>query len=126
MLLKHHMKRMLTPAEVAEREGVTKQAVTRWCRAGEIFPIEKVSGRWVISAGYICCRVVPRKEGDPPRPTMFINPFGRPKGSKNKKPYPKGVKRPRKKKLEEEDEKILQTQTAPDLRANNDCDAEQS
>ncbi len=38
----------LTPAEFAEREGVTEQAVTAWCRRGEVEAFRDARGHWRI------------------------------------------------------------------------------
>lgn len=81
----------LTTREVAALEGVTLLNVSHWCRTGMIYPAQIVGGRWRISPDYI---VIPGARGK-------VYPGakrgkGRPLGAKNKRPYPTGVKRPRK------------------------------
>jgi hypothetical protein len=87
----------LTCAQVAEREGLTRQSVARLCRLDAIFPVMKHGSQWLIDRGYVISGTV----GAPGRPTLAVKAKhkrgrGRPKGVKNSKPYPKGVKRPRK------------------------------
>lgn len=89
----------LSTAQVAEREGVTVQTVTHWCRLGVIFPISKHGNVWLIDnsgLGYVVARSTDK--GGRPRltPLRVKGKPGRPPGSKNRRPYPKGVKRPRK------------------------------
>ena len=81
----------LTTREVAALEGVSELHVSHWCREDWIFPAVSVSGRWRIGCDYIVSPGARGKvyEGVPPGP-------GRPLGAKNKRPYQKGVKRPRK------------------------------
>ena len=38
----------MSPAEYAIREGVTEQAVTGWCRRGELEAFRDARGRWRI------------------------------------------------------------------------------
>lgn len=38
----------MSPAEYAMREGVTEQAVTGWCRRGELEAFRDARGRWRI------------------------------------------------------------------------------
>lgn len=88
----------LTCAQVAEREGLSRQSVARLCRMDAIFPVMKHGATWLIDRGYVISASAglagrPR-DGDPKRKHARR---GRPKGVKNSKPYPKGVKRPRKK-----------------------------
>lgn len=67
--------------EMAARWGVTTVQVAYWCRAGLVVGCQRLNRQWVML------------------PTAFLitpPPLGRPPGAKNKKPYPKGVKRPRK------------------------------
>ena len=90
---------MLSTSDVARREGVRTALVTAWCRNGGIWPAQKVGSHWLISHAYVTTRNT--KIGRPrTRPEKVPSglPPGRPKGSKNKRPYPKGVKRPRKNK----------------------------
>lgn len=77
VLLRH----MLTVQQVADQMGVSYGAVSFWCRNGMIFPMTKIGRTYLIEPGF-----------------RFISGGrrGRPIGSKNKKPYPVGVKRPRK------------------------------
>jgi hypothetical protein len=80
----------LTTREVAALEGVKTTEVTAWCRRGELFPAQLVCKSWRISPDYI---LIPgAKIGPPPGERGK----GRPRGSRNKNPYPVGVKRPRK------------------------------
>lgn len=72
-----------TAAQVAQQLGLSKWTVCKLCRAGTIWPAYLHAGSWHIPRGYVYM-ADDRKPG------------GRPPGSKNKKPYPKGVKRPRK------------------------------
>lgn len=86
----------LTCAQVAEREGLSRQSIARLCRMDAIFPIMKHGKTWLIDRGY----VISATAGTPGRPTLSTKirrGRGRPKGVKNSRPYPKGVKRPRKK-----------------------------
>ena len=88
----------LTCAQVAEREGLSRQSVARLCRMNAIFPVMKHGNAWLIDRGY----VVSATAGTAGRPTLAVKVKstrgrGRPKGVKNSRPYPKGVKRPRKK-----------------------------
>lgn len=88
----------LTCAQVAEREGLSRQSIARLCRMDAIFPVMKHGRTWLIDRGY----VISATAGTPGRPglTLKVNGQrgrGRPKGVKNSRPYPKGVKRPRKK-----------------------------
>lgn len=91
---------LLSTHDVAAREGVSAVQVATWCRQGQIFPAQSMLGRWLISRGYI---LVPRAMGRPVEKKINrkkkVERRGRPLGSKNKKPYPVGVKRPRKIKL---------------------------
>ena len=87
----------LTCAQVAEREGLTRQSIARLCRMEAIFPVMKHGHTWLIDRGY----VIAATAGTSGRPTLAVTTKnrrgrGRPKGVKNRKPYPKGVKRPRK------------------------------
>lgn len=77
----------LTTVEVAALEGVTIFHVSHWCRADLIFPAQFVSGRWRIDPGYI---LAPEARG------KVFRDKGRPPGSRNKRRYPRGVRRPRK------------------------------
>lgn len=87
---------LLSTADVAAREGVSAVQVATWCRQGQIFPVQSMHGRWLIPRAYI---LVPRPLGRPPEKKINRKKKatlrGRPPGSKNKKPYPVGVKRPR-------------------------------
>jgi len=89
----------LTIREVAILEGLPERRIRDLCRANKIYPVQVIGGRWRIGAGYLfllgtgSMKETRRKRGRPP-------------GSKNKQPYPKGVKRPRLKK-KEENENVL-------------------
>lgn len=86
----------LTCAEVAQREGLSREAVARLCRLQRIFPVRKVSDIWLIDPFYQIAATAGR-HGRPrtEKPHTEKGWRGRPEGSKNKKSYPKGVKRPR-------------------------------
>lgn len=72
----------LSAQNVADREGCGVGRVRRLLRQGRIIPAVNVAGNWAIVDPYI-----------------IINPAqGRPPGAKNKQPYPKGTKRPNRKK----------------------------
>lgn len=91
---------LLSTRDVAERHGVTCGAVARWCRIGAIWPVIRLTGGWAIEPIYY----LDLPDGRPGRPRIHPPKVpsgrgpGRPKGSKNRKPYPKGVKRVHKKK----------------------------
>lgn len=89
---------MLSTLDVAQREGVTTAKVALWCRTGAIWPVLRLAGGWAIDPMYVAAQLK-RKPGRPlsavPKKPS-IRGRGRPKGVKNSKPYPKGVKRPRK------------------------------
>lgn len=74
----------LRTRDVARREKVSVAYVTNWCREDLIWPIKRVGARWLISPAYV---VSPSVIG------LAQRNVGRPPGAKNKRPYPKGVKR---------------------------------
>lgn len=86
----------LTCAEVAKRHNTSRQQIARMCRDGGIFPVLHDGTKWLISDSYVIVVTIGGKGG---RPTIEKPPKrttrGRPPGSKNKRPYPTGVKRPR-------------------------------
>ena len=84
----------LTCHEVAKRHGTSRQQIARMCREGSIFPVLHDGARWLISNTYVIANTV-GKHGRPTVDKLPKRPRGRPPGAKNKKPYPKGVKRPR-------------------------------
>jgi hypothetical protein len=93
----------LTPKQLAGLLGVTPQCITAWCRAGYMHgDAHLVNGRWVIRWSELLRTSLP-VIGNRVRPDGQIvtyvgkRPRGRPPGSRNRRPYPKGVKRPRKK-----------------------------
>lgn len=89
---------LLTPRQVAEREQLSVRQVQTMCRQGNVMYAKKISCRWMISEGYMF--TVTPKTGKTKGIPMIVperRKRGRPKGSPNRKPYPKGVKRPRKK-----------------------------
>lgn len=92
---------LLSTREVAERLKVDVNTVTQWCRLGAIWPAMRLAGGWAIDPCYIVMPLKPHVAG-PGRPRIHpVQPpsgrgRGRPPGAKNLKPYPKGVKRPRK------------------------------
>jgi len=87
----------LTCAQVAEREGLTRQSIARLCRMDAIFPVMKHGQTWLIDRGYVLSATA-GMAGRPGLGSLKVKHSrrGRPKGVKNSKPYPKGVKRPRK------------------------------
>lgn len=90
----------LTATQVALREGLSRQGVARLCRVGGIFPVMKDDrDHWLIHVTYAItitagCGGRPAKY--PPPPPKHPR-RGRPLGVKNSRPYPRGVKRPRRK-----------------------------
>ncbi len=76
-----HLRHLMTTDDVAAKMGVGRAAVAYWCRKGLIFPIVKIGTTWLIEPGFCLMKTATRS--------------GRKKGSRNKKPYPIGVKRPR-------------------------------
>ncbi len=92
---------LMTPKQIAELLGITQQTVTGWCRSGQLEDAEYVNGRWVIRWSYLIMSSLLEVKsklsttGDVV-PVVGRRRPGRPLGSKNKRPYPKGVKRPRK------------------------------
>jgi excisionase family DNA binding protein len=74
--------RLINTSEAAEILGVTPQTITSLCRSGMIDTAFFVGGRWLIYWSDFLGANIPK--------------IGRPAGSRNRKPYPKGVKRPRK------------------------------
>ncbi len=88
----------LTPEEVAQLEKCTPTTIRRWCREDFIWPCRMERGRWLIGGAYaVSLDTLRVRLANKPPKVKHAAP-GRPKGSKNKNPYPKGVKRPRKKK----------------------------
>lgn len=88
----------MTPKQLADRLEITPQCVTMWCRAGYLGNDARlVEGRWMIlDTPFLALPARPRgKDGKLPPPRTHKR--GRPPGAPNKKPYPKGVKKPRKK-----------------------------
>ena len=90
---------MLSTREVAEREGVSISQVRSWCRKGAIWPVMRLGATWLIEPLYVAAP--PNLQPGRPRSALPKVPSergrGRPKGVKNSRPYPKGVKRPRRK-----------------------------
>ena len=90
---------LLSTREVAEREGVAVAKVTYWCRTGQLWPVVRLSASWGIDPLYMASPQL----GQPGRPRSArpkkpaTRGRGRPPGVKNSRPYPLGVKRPRKK-----------------------------
>ena len=74
--------RLINTSEAAEILGVTPQTITSLCRSGMIDTAFFAGGRWLIYWSDFLGANMPK--------------IGRPPGSRNRKPYPKGVKRPRK------------------------------
>lgn len=75
------LRHLLTTNEVSEKLGVSRHTVAHWCREGFIFPAISYHGYWLIEPGF---------------QLVAVKPIGRPPGARNRKPYPRGVKRPRK------------------------------
>jgi len=87
-----------TIAEVSEMLGLPRYLVRLLCRQGRISPASRVANIWMIDPGFTILvppGYVAPKQGEERSP-------GRPKGAKNRNPYPKGVKRPLKKPPEED------------------------
>lgn len=93
---------LLSPKQLAKQLGISPQAITAWCRAGWLDGYaEKIGHAWVIRMDPLTLAGVPefayrycglarpgaQPGGAPP------SRRGRPRGSRNKNPYPKGVKR---------------------------------
>lgn len=92
---------LLSPTGLARILGVSRQTITRWCKAGYMLgDAQQINSRWVIhwtdllNTGLIATGRIPVPGG------VNLPRMGRPRGAGNRKPYPKGVKRPRKPKLE--------------------------
>lgn len=87
------MPQYLTPKELAEQQDVSPQTVTGWCRAGLLDGhAEKKGGQWVITMSPFLLASLPvvyttRPDGKRTG-VQIVKRFGRPKGSKNKLPYP--------------------------------------
>jgi hypothetical protein len=92
----------ISTREVAQRTGLGLRLVQYLCQHGYITPTRKVGGTWMIQEGY--WMAVKVSDGKIERKSRITDIFavkrgrGRPKGSKNKRKYPRGVKRPRKQK----------------------------
>lgn len=80
--------------------GVSRQSIARLCRLDAIFPTMKHGQTWLIAPGYVIVPTV-GQAGRPANwpPKIKHTRRGRPPGVKNSRPYPKGVKRPRKKSI---------------------------
>lgn len=89
---------LLTTRQVATREGLSVRQVQTLCNQGNVMYARKIAGIWMIAEGYFFA-ITPKVGKTKGMPIIVAErrPRGRPKGSSNKKPYPKGVKRPRKK-----------------------------
>jgi len=73
---------LITALQLAKIRGVTQQTITNWCRAGFLDnDAEYINGRWIIHWSDFLGASLP------------VSNIGRPAGSRNKKPYPKGVRR---------------------------------
>jgi hypothetical protein len=86
----------LSTRDVSKREGVAVQTVSHWCRLGVIWPIHKHGSVWLIADPYTLARSTDKGGRQRLTPLRVKGKPGRPPGSKNRRPYPKGVKRPRK------------------------------
>lgn len=87
---------LLTTRQVAQRENLSVRQIQTMCLQGNVMYVRKIAGRWMISEGYYFAETP--KTGKTKGIPMIVaerRRRGRPKGSPNKKPYPKGVKRPR-------------------------------
>lgn len=88
------MPQYLTPKQLADQQGLTPQTITGWCRAGLLDGhAELVGGRWVITMSPLLLASLPivyttRPDGKRNGVKVGKIKMGRPKGSKNKKPYP--------------------------------------
>lgn len=88
---------LMTTRQVAEKEGLTMRHVQLLCVQGHIIPARKIGHAWMIGRGYFFA--VTLRSGKTKGTPLIVaerRGRGRPKGSRNKKAYPKGVKRPRK------------------------------
>lgn len=85
--------RILTAKDLAAEYGVTPQTVTAWCRAGLVDGASFAGGQWVIPWSPFLMSSLPRVRRKLPNGQLAEPEIkrgrGRPKGSKNKKPYPK-------------------------------------
>lgn len=94
--------KIMTVRELAEIYGVTSQTILRWCRIGlfDDCAEQLENGMWIIKWSPLVTALMPISTTRRPDGTLHYElprpKNGRPKGSKGKKPYPKGVKRPRK------------------------------
>lgn len=89
--------RILTPTDLATEYGVTPQTVTAWCRNGLVDGAQFIGGQWAIPWSPLLMASLPRVRSKKPDGTLSEpapkRGRGRPKGSKNKKPYPKRRKK---------------------------------
>lgn len=88
---------LMTTRQVAEKEGLTMRHVQLLCTQGHIIPARKIGHTWMIGKGYFFA-ITPKHGRTKGLPLIVAERRGRgrPKGSRNKKAYPRGVKRPRK------------------------------
>lgn len=93
-----HRPTMLDTVAMGKRYNVSRQTISRLCRAGLIFPAQQIGGRWMVPLLHTIdmpsIELARTAQGGRLMPTP--GRLGRPPGAKNLKPYPKGVKRPRK------------------------------
>lgn len=80
-----------TVREVADQLGLRVAVVRRLCQMGFIYPSSKIGNLWTIDKTFTI--LVPPGYHVP----QLNLERGRPPGAKNVKPYPAGVKRPRRK-----------------------------
>lgn len=86
----------VTPSQIAKDYKVPMHVVWYWLRVGNIFPTPVLAGRrYEIPPQYVVLNPEMRAQWNPDHYTPTGKPVGRPKGVKNSRPYPTGVKRPR-------------------------------
>lgn len=98
VIMERLMPQYVTPRQLAETMDVTPQLITKWCRDGYFDGhAQLLSGRWVITLSPFLLASLPmvsttRPDGRHNGVKVAIK-RGRPKGSKNKNPYPPRCKK---------------------------------